>query len=137
MEYLDVKDFEKKWDISARRIQTFCSDGRIPGAIKKGGSWFIPEDAVKPKRISGGKKKDENQTPLNVLSLFSGCGGMDLGFEGGFNVLADSVNTKINPHWNVRKENDNWVYLPKNRFHTVFANDIRPEAKRTWTQYCD
>lgn len=135
MEYLDVKDFEKKWDISARRIQTFCSDGRIPGAIKKGGSWLIPEDAVKPKRISGGKKKDEDQTPLNVLSLFSGCGGMDLGFEGGFNVLADSVNTKINPHWNVRKENDNWVYLPKNRFHTVFANDIRPEAKRTWTQY--
>ena len=24
---------------------------------------------------------------LNVLSLFSGCGGMDLGFEGGFSVL--------------------------------------------------
>lgn len=135
MEYLDVKDFEKKWDISARRIQTFCAEKRIPGAIKKGGTWLIPEDAVKPKRISGGKKREEDTTPLNVLSLFSGCGGMDLGFEGGFNVLKHSINTKINSHWNVRKENDNWVYLPKNRFHTVFANDIRPEAKRAWTQY--
>jgi DNA (cytosine-5)-methyltransferase 1 len=24
---------------------------------------------------------------INLLSLFSGCGGMDLGFEGGFAVL--------------------------------------------------
>ncbi|MCC8088904.1 MAG: hypothetical protein LIO79_06535 [Rikenellaceae bacterium] len=27
----------------------------------------------------------KNKT-INVLSLFSGCGGMDLGFEGGFSV---------------------------------------------------
>lgn len=135
MEYMDVKSYEKKWGVSARRIQTYCSEGRIPGAIKKGGNWQIPEDAVKPKRISGGKKTNSDLPTLNVLSLFSGCGGMDLGFEGGFNVYKDSVNTKINPHWNTRKENNDWVYLPKNRFHTVFANDIRPEAKRAWTEY--
>ena len=135
MEYLDVKQFEKKWEISSRRIQTYCSEGRIPGAVKKGGNWFIPEDAVKPKRLSGGKKNGTDKSTLNVLSLFSGCGGMDLGFEGGFTTYKDSVNTKINPHWNIRKENDNWVYLPHTRFHTVFANDIRPEAKRAWTEY--
>ena len=60
---------------------------------------------------------------------------MDLGFEGGFTVLKQSVNPKINKHWNVRKEDDRWVYLPQNRFHTVFANDIRPDAKRVWTKY--
>ena len=27
------------------------------------------------------------------------------------------------------------MYLPQNRFHTVFANDIRPDAKRVWTKY--
>lgn len=60
---------------------------------------------------------------------------MDLGFEGGFHVLKESVNPMINGHWNVRKENEHWVYLPKNRFHTVFANDIRPDAQRTWTEH--
>lgn len=31
------------------------------------------------------KSRKKNET-LNVLSLFSGCGGMDLGFEGGFSL---------------------------------------------------
>ncbi|GEM_PF-5057457 len=31
------------------------------------------------------KSRKKNDT-LNVLSLFSGCGGMDLGFEGGFSL---------------------------------------------------
>ena len=30
-----------------------------------------------------------------VLSLFSGCGGMDIGFEGGFRCLKRSINTEI------------------------------------------
>ena len=74
-------------------------------------------------------------TPLKVLSLFSGCGGMDLGFEGGFRVLNTSVNPKINPHWRVRREGERWTYLPQTRFHTVFANDILPYARRAWTEY--
>lgn len=134
MEYLDVNSIKDKWNLSPRRIQELCSQGRIEGAVKRGGNWQIPADATRPKRLSGGKKTDELPT-LNVLSLFSGCGGMDLGFEGGFNVYKDSVNSKINPHWSTRKKDNDWVYLPKNRFHTVFANDIRPEAKRAWTEY--
>jgi len=34
---------------------------------------------------------------LNVISLFSGCGGMDLGFEGSFSVPAVCVNEKLTP----------------------------------------
>lgn len=30
---------------------------------------------------------------MQVLSLFSGCGGMDIGFEGGFNCLKRSINS--------------------------------------------
>lgn len=33
------------------------------------------------------RKTIQEKETLNVLSLFSGCGGMDLGFEGGFSVL--------------------------------------------------
>ncbi|HEY6083107.1 MAG TPA: hypothetical protein VIU45_06585, partial [Chitinophagaceae bacterium] len=37
--------------------------------------------------------------PLKVVSLFSGCGGMDLGFEGDFTVHKDSVNEILNPEY--------------------------------------
>lgn len=75
------------------------------------------------------------QKRLNVLSLFSGCGGMDLGFEGDFNVLRKSVNLKIHPDWVDYAVDKNWVHLKKNVFHTVFANDIRPDAQAAWTNY--
>ena len=72
---------------------------------------------------------------LNLLSLFSGCGGMDLGFEGNFNVLKKSVNLTINKNWEVDNIDNNWVHLGKTRFKTVFANDIRPDAKIAWSNY--
>lgn len=72
---------------------------------------------------------------INVLSLFSGCGGIDLGFEGDFHVLKQSVNLKINSDWKCKKIDDSWIRLPKTRFHTVFANDIKPEAKSAWVNY--
>ncbi len=72
---------------------------------------------------------------LNVLSLFSGCGGMDLGIEGDFEVLSVSINKKINSDWNVTSLDDNWARLPKTRFHTVFANDIKEDARAAWINY--
>lgn len=71
---------------------------------------------------------------MNVLSLFSGCGGMDIGFEGGFSCLRRSINTAIHPDW-IASENDEWVTVKETGFHTVFANDIRPDAKAAWTSY--
>lgn len=71
-----------------------------------------------------------------VLSLFSGCGGMDIGFEGGFKCLEKSINMDINPGW-VEKKNGDWVRLEKTNFETVFANDIRKGAKAAWVSYFD
>lgn len=75
------------------------------------------------------------KSPKKVLSLFSGCGGMDLGFEGDFPVLAECVNADVHPHWHVTKEQPAWYLLPKTLFHTVFANDIRPDAQSVWVHY--
>ncbi len=71
---------------------------------------------------------------MNVLSLFSGCGGMDIGFEGGFSCLKRSINTTMHPDW-IANEHGDWVTVKKTIFHTVFANDIRTDAKAAWTAY--
>ena len=57
-------------------------------------------------RIPVGKK-------LKVISLFSGCGGMDLGFRGGFSVFGRNFD--------------------RNPFEIVFANDIVKKACDTYT----
>ncbi|MFC1693852.1 DNA cytosine methyltransferase [Candidatus Latescibacterota bacterium] len=72
---------------------------------------------------------------LKVLSLFSGCGGMDLGFEGGFRVLQKSINSNIHPDWINGNPDKGWVDLPHTRFKTIFANDIVPAAKAAWIPY--
>lgn len=48
MEFLTTTEMAKRWNISRRRIATLCRDGRIAGAVLKGRTWLIPEDAEKP-----------------------------------------------------------------------------------------
>ena len=73
-------------------------------------------------------------TKKKVLSLFSGCGGMDLGLEGGFRCLTKSVNEEMCPDW-IEKKDGIMSTLVRTGFDTVFAVDIRPDAKRAWTDY--
>ncbi len=53
--------------------------------------------------------------PIKVISLFSGCGGMDLGIEGGFSFLGQRY--------------------PKTGFNVVWANDIDEFACKTFKDY--
>lgn len=46
--YLSIKEAAEKWGVSERRINQYCSEGRIPGAQKFGKSWAIPAEANKP-----------------------------------------------------------------------------------------
>ncbi len=48
MELLTTSEMAKKCDISRRRVTTLCAEGRIEGAILKGNTWLIPENAEKP-----------------------------------------------------------------------------------------
>lgn len=71
---------------------------------------------------------------MRVLSLFSGCGGMDIGFEGNFKCLKRSINTDMHPTW-IKEDQGKWVIVKPTGFHTIFANDIRPDAKAAWVSY--
>ena len=48
MDFLTVKQFSKIWEISERRIVKLCKEDRIPGAVKNGKTWVIPENTIKP-----------------------------------------------------------------------------------------
>jgi len=93
-----------------------------------------PQLAVKYCK-SGHSVKSRDQRTLKVLSLFSGCGGMDLGFEGGFSVLASSVNEMLHSDFIEKKADNGFVHLKKTRFKTIFANDILNDARNAWVNY--
>ena len=40
--YLTIKEIAAKWDVTPRRVQRMCADGRIEGARKFGRDWAIP-----------------------------------------------------------------------------------------------
>ncbi len=92
---------------------------------------FLCED-YSPSLFNYAVNKNEDDS-LNVLSLFSGCGGMDIGFEGGF--ICNKKSVPQNSGWIEKNIDENWVLLKKNRFNTIFANDILDEALLTWQNY--
>jgi DNA (cytosine-5)-methyltransferase 1 len=62
---------------------------------------------------SGTAPETSNPTArYSVVSLFAGCGGMDLGFRGGFNFLGH--------------------HYGRNAFEIVWANEINPDACATY-----
>lgn len=71
---------------------------------------------------------------MKLLSLFSGCGGMDIGFEGDFICLKKSINCVLHSDW-IKETLGDWVHVQATAFDTVFANDIRPDAKAAWVSY--
>ena len=61
MNYLSVAQTAEKWEMTPRRVQVLCNQGRIEGAQRVGNVWTIPETAVKP--IDGRKKVTDITVP--------------------------------------------------------------------------
>ena len=59
MEYMTLKEASDKWGVTPRRINYYCAEGRIPGAMKVATIWLIPKDAQKPAdgRVKGNRKR--------------------------------------------------------------------------------
>ncbi len=69
-----------------------------------------------------------------VISLFTGCGGLDKGIEGGFKVPLKCINTNINPDW-IEFTDAKWATLKRNEFSTVLANDINVSCGIAYTRH--
>ncbi|MFZ7101131.1 MAG: helix-turn-helix domain-containing protein [Peptococcaceae bacterium] len=58
MDYISIKEAATKWNISKRRVQKLCEEGRIPGVIRFSRVWAIPKNAGKP---ADGRLKPERK----------------------------------------------------------------------------
>ena len=67
-----------------------------------------------------------------VASLFSGCGGMDLGFEGNFDVLRKSVSDRPDI---IGGSRNRFVRLPPTSFFTHFSCDVVGSTKVAWENH--
>ena len=52
MNLITVAECAAKWGVAERTVRNYCAHDRIPGAVLKGKTWWIPEDADRPERIN-------------------------------------------------------------------------------------
>lgn len=93
----------------------------------------IASDILSDSQMADYNKPAQTNKKLGILSLFSGCGGMDLGFEGDF--IAPYKSIAAHPEWIKEQIDCDWVHLKPTEFSLVFANDILREASLTWTRF--
>lgn len=103
---ISLSDYAKLHNRSGDTIRRFAENGAFITAKKIGRNWVIDSEEEYPVR------KRNNPPKATVVSLFSGCGGMDLGLLGGFDFLG--------------------TYYEKTGFHIIWANEINPAACKTY-----
>ena len=71
MEFITASQAAEKWNISRRRVQILCTEGRIPGVFKLGDVWAIPKDSDKPndKRTKEAKKYQGRQDLSSLIAI--------------------------------------------------------------------
>ena len=71
---MTIKEIAEKWGVTWRRVQTLCSQGRIPGATRFGHEWAIPADGERTTdgRVTTGeyrnwRKKGEKDDQKDII----------------------------------------------------------------------
>ena len=67
MKYKTVQEAAEQWSISERIVRRYCTEKRVPGAVRIKNSWQIPINAVKP----GTEVKVEKPTPKILKRLLT------------------------------------------------------------------
>lgn len=78
---------------------------------------MLSETITQPSLFHSKETKTKHAQNYSVVSLFSGCGGMDLGFRGGFSVLGKKYS--------------------KHPFKIIWANELNAAACRTYRRNID
>lgn len=101
-----LAEYAKIHDKSSDTVRRLAEYGNLLTAQKIGRNWIVDSEEAYP------VKKRQAVKPMTVISLFSGCGGMDLGFVGGFHFLGQDYQ--------------------KTGFKIIWANEISAAACKTY-----
>lgn len=102
-----LSEYAKLQNRSNDTLRRMAEKGLLKSAKKIGRNWVIDSGEMYPV-----KKRLKRKERFSVISLFSGCGGMDLGLIGGFDFL--------NRHYE------------KTGFDIIWANEINASACKTY-----
>jgi DNA (cytosine-5)-methyltransferase 1 len=103
---ISLSEYAKIHGKSADTIRRFAERSALKTAIKIGRNWVVDSEEDYP------VQKREKKKSFTAVSLFSGCGGMDLGFIGGFDFLGK--------------------HYEKTGFSVIWANEINSAACKTY-----
>lgn len=56
MDYISVKEWAQRHDVSERTARNYCAHGKLEGTYMVGKTWNVPSDAELPQRKISGKK---------------------------------------------------------------------------------
>ena len=73
-----LTEYARLHNRSGDTLRRLAESGALKTAKKIGRNWTVDSEEAYP------SKKRTTPKPITVVSLFSGCGGMDLGLIGGF-----------------------------------------------------
>ncbi|MDR1085340.1 MAG: DNA cytosine methyltransferase [Deltaproteobacteria bacterium] len=103
---VSLPEYGKIHGKSGYTLRRMAEKNMFNTAHKIGRNWVVDSSESYP------VKKRAVKRPITVVSLFSGCGGMDLGFVGGFDFLCRRYE--------------------KTDFNIIWANEINPAAYETY-----
>lgn len=105
---ISLTEYAKLHSRSGDTVRRLAENGALKTAKKIGRNWAVDSEEIYP------SKKRTVTSPISIVSLFSGCGGMDLGFVGGFDFLGS--------------------HYKKTGLEIIWANEINPSACRTYRE---
>lgn len=105
---ISLTEYAKLHNRSSDTLRRLAESGTLRTAQKIGRNWAVDSEEAYP------LKKRRTAKPTTIVSLFSGCGGMDLGFVGGFDFLG--------------------THYAETGFKIIWANEISSAACRTYRE---
>lgn len=128
---ISISEYAKMHGRSSATVRRLAESGKLTTAQKIGRHWAVDSEEPYPTKRSTAKNS------ITVVSLFSGCGGMDLGFLGGFDFLGTHYNkTGFNITWANEISSAACETYRRNLGEHIIQGDIE-ETINTMPEYAD